>query len=347
MQTDSLESRGAPSWNVRHLARVPRLIRLISEIKSNPRQTPEQLCQTLGISRAQFFEDKKLLAEALGFTFRFNRATRSYEILNDPYLPIVDLQLSEAFALVLAVRQLSAAGDYILTYEAVEGIRKIVASAQPMLRDFLKSALDDVVLRQGFGCDPAILDDLRRACSDHHHVAILYHHYDQDSLWQHDIDPYQLFFKRRALYLDAYDKAAHAFRVFRVNRIKRVEFTGIRGVMVSDYSFAARFQDTFSAFVGEGATTVKVRFTKRIAPYIQESLWHGSQQITPLPDGGILYEVQIGYPKEVAWWAMSWGSEAEILEPAELREYVAEEVRKMAGVYENYRGPNRKDGREV
>lgn len=333
MQTSPLDSEGTLNLSVRHLGRVPRLIRLITEIKANPRQTPARLCHALAISRAQFFEDKKLLEETLGFTFRFNRAKRSYEILNDPYLPIVDLKLSEAFALVLAVRQLSAAGDYILTYEAVEGIRKIVASAQPVLRGFLQSVLDEMVLRQGFGCNSAILEDLRRACSEHHHVAIAYHHYEQDTIWPHDIDPYQLFFKRRALYLDAYDKAARAFRVFRVNRIKRVEFTGIRGVMVSDYSFAARFQDTFSAFVGEGATTVRVRFTKRIAPYIQESLWHGSQQITPLPDGGILYEVRVGYPKEVAWWAMSWGSEAEILEPPELRAYVAEEVRRMAGLY--------------
>jgi predicted DNA-binding transcriptional regulator YafY len=30
---------------------------------------------------------------------------------------------------------------------------------------------------------------------------------------------------------------------------------------------------------------------------------------------------------------MSWGSEAEVLEPPELREYVAEEVRKLGAVY--------------
>ena len=74
-------------------------------------------------------------------------------------------------------------------------------------------------------------------------------------------------------------------------------------------------------------------FTSWIASYIPESLWHGSQQITPLPDGSILYEVQVSYPKEVAWWAMSWGSEAEMLEPPELRAYVAEEVRKMGAIY--------------
>jgi predicted DNA-binding transcriptional regulator YafY len=329
--TDS--SGRASTRDQAQLRRVPRLIRLITEIKTNPRQGPAQLHRILGISRAQFFQDKQQIEAALGFRFRYSRTRRRYEILEDPYLPVVDVQLSEAFALVLAVRQLSAAGDYVLTYEAVEGIRKIVASAQPALRDFLQTVLDEMVWREGFGCNATILEDLRRACNEHHHVVIAYHHYEQDTIWRHDIDPYQLFFKRRALYLDAYDKAARALRVFRVNRIKRVEFTGIRGMMVSDYSFAARFQDTFSAFVGEGATPVKVRFTKRIAPYIQESLWHGSQRITPLPDGGILYEVQVGYPKEVAWWAMSWGSEAEILEPLELRAYVAEEVRRMAVLY--------------
>jgi predicted DNA-binding transcriptional regulator YafY len=320
--------------NAAQLARVTRLIRLITELKTNPRQTPEDLSRALGISRSQYFQDKMLLEEALGFKVQFNRAKHSYEILTDPYLPIVNLKLSEAFALILAVRQLSASGDYILTYEAIEGVQKIVASAQPELRTFLQNVLDETVLRQGFGCDASILESLRQACAEHHHVIITYEHYDQDALWRHTIDPYQLFFRRRALYLDAYDKGAKALRVFRVNRIKRVELTGLSGAIVDDYSFASRFQDTFSTFVGEGRTTVKVRFTKRIAPYIRESLWHWSQRLTPLPEGGLLYEVCVSYPKEMAWWAMSWGSEAEVLEPLELRAYVAAEVRKLGTLYE-------------
>jgi predicted DNA-binding transcriptional regulator YafY len=319
--------------NAAQLARVTRLIRLITEIKTNPRQTPADLSRALGISRSQYFQDKMLLEEALGFKVEFNRAKHSYEILTDPYLPLVELKLSEAFALILAVRQLSASSDYILTYEAIEGVRKIVAAAQPELRSFLENVLDETVLRQGFGCEASILESLRQACAEHHHVIITYEHYDQDTVWRHTIDPYQLFFKRRALYLDAYDKGAKALRVFRVNRTKQVELTGMSGVMVTDYSFARRFQDTFSTFVGEGTTTVRVRFSKRIAPYIKESLWHGSQQLTALPDGGLLYEVCVSYPKEAAWWPMSWGSKAEVLEPPELRAYVAEEVQRLCKLY--------------
>ena len=64
--------------NEAQLARVTRLIRLITEIKTNPRQTPGDLSRALGISRSQYFQDKMLLEEALGFKVEFNRAKHSY-----------------------------------------------------------------------------------------------------------------------------------------------------------------------------------------------------------------------------------------------------------------------------
>ena len=83
--------RDRAARNAAQLARVPRLIRLITEFKTNPRQTPEKLCGTLGISRSQYFQDKTLLEKVFGFKVQFNRAKRSYEILADPYLPILNL----------------------------------------------------------------------------------------------------------------------------------------------------------------------------------------------------------------------------------------------------------------
>ena len=71
--------------NEAQLVRVTRLIRLITEIKTNPRQTPEPLYRTLGISRSWHFQNKTLLESALGFKVRFDRAKQSYEIIADPY----------------------------------------------------------------------------------------------------------------------------------------------------------------------------------------------------------------------------------------------------------------------
>src|SRR5262249_7293887 len=98
--------------------RLTRLINLILETKPNPRQHPEQLWHSLGISKSQFHEDKKALAK-LGFVFRFERKEGCYKISKDPYLPVFNLEAGEVFSLVMAVRQLSAAGDHTLTYDAV------------------------------------------------------------------------------------------------------------------------------------------------------------------------------------------------------------------------------------
>ena len=47
-----------------------------------------------------------------------------FVIDRDPYIPIYDLTLTETFALVMAVRQLSATGDFVLTYDALNAVRE-------------------------------------------------------------------------------------------------------------------------------------------------------------------------------------------------------------------------------
>ena len=66
--------------------RVSRLIRMASEIKTNPQQDPPALIKALGISKPQFYKDKAAL-EKLGFSFRFDRGQKRFLIDRDPYIP--------------------------------------------------------------------------------------------------------------------------------------------------------------------------------------------------------------------------------------------------------------------
>jgi hypothetical protein len=76
-----------------------------------------------------------------------------------------------------------------------------------------------------------------------------------------------------------------------------------------------------------------VRFSKRIAPYIRETCWHSSQKITPQSDGGILFQVEVSEPKEVGWWVLQWGAEAEVLEPKSLRRELQETAERLLTLY--------------
>jgi predicted DNA-binding transcriptional regulator YafY len=128
-----------------------------------------------------------------------------------------------------------------------------------------------------------------------------------------------------------------AYRVFRVNRIRRLTPHPVTVPRRSDYSFARRHRDSFSTFVGDTVEKVVVRFSKRIAPYIRETCWHGSQKITPQKDGSILFEVEVSEPKEAGWWVLQWGAEAEVLEPESLRLELLETAAHLLDLYRRSR----------
>ena len=89
------------------------------------------------------------------------------------------------------------------------------------------------------------------------------------------LDPYQIFFKRRALYLDAYVVAERTVKMFRVNRIRRVTPLGVRlPTPVVPYNFRERHRHSFSVFVGEQVQRVRIKFGPEVRQYITETRWH-------------------------------------------------------------------------
>jgi predicted DNA-binding transcriptional regulator YafY len=314
-----------------------RLLQLAATVKTQVIQTPEQLWQALGIKKAQFHRDKQAL-EKIGFVFHYDRKQKRFVIIKEPFLPVYDLTLTETFALTMAVRQLSAAGDYLLTYDALAAIDKIIANAPGPQRELLIESLRESVLREGFGCQERVFRDLQKALHEQRRVIIQYQPPPADKPQDYTVDPYQLYFKRRALYLDAYCPEIQDYRVFRLNRVSDVRFTGMGFTRHADYNFTERHQHSFSVFVGDKVHTVRVRFSKARAPYIREACWHRSQQLTPQPDGSLIFEVEVNDPREVGWWVLQWGADAEVLEPESLRQELRETAERLVGLYGNSRG---------
>lgn len=313
-----------------------RFLLLAAEVKTNPWQTVQALCRTLGISRAQFYRDKDALKE-IDFVFDYNRTQGRFVIEKDPYLPVYDLTLTETFALSMAVRQLSAAGDYVLTYDALKAIKKIVANAPGTQRDLLVDNLNEAVLQQGFGCQPQVLEDLHRAVLEQQQVQLTYTRPADGIAKTHVVNPYQIYFKRRALYVDVFHSTMGKYLMYRVNRISLVRFTGIKFSRHDDYNFAQRHRNAFSVFVGDAVQKVRVHFTKAIAPLIRETCWHHSQRFTDEKDGTLLFEVEVNDPREVGWWVLGWGAEAEVLEPESLRQELRETAERLIGLYRKKR----------
>lgn len=280
-----------------------------------------------------FYKDRDVLIQ-LGFTFHYDRGQRRFVITHDQYLPVLNLSASETLALIMAVRQLSSTGDYTLTYDAIAALRKVISNTPAELRAFFQASLDDVVLQKGFGCDATVLQDLWRACQEHRRVYITHDRGDGPLEWL--IDPYQIVFKRRALYLDACVVPERTVKMFRINRITRVTFVNMPPIPtpIVPYNFRERHRHSFSVFLGEQVQRVRIKFRPEVRQFITETHWHSSQSIEELPDGCILLQVDVSEAREVGWWALQWGANAEVLEPERLRQEMRETARALVKVYE-------------
>lgn len=314
------------------LKRSFRLIKLIQEVKCTPCQTVDSLRRRLAVSKAQFYKDRAALA-GLGFEFSYDRARGCFVITRDAYLPIENLSISERLSLLMAVRQISAAGDYILSFQGLSAARKLTADLPAPLRETARALFDDLVLREGFGCEREVMEKLQTAVAERRRTVLRYRLPGSDAASEHEVEPYHLFFKRRSLYVEGYSWTEKALRMYRLNRIAAVSFTPMCFSVPGDYDFGRRHRNAFSAFPGESTETVVVRFSSRARDFIAESLWHHSQQIRPQPDGSIRFTVEVAEPREVLWWAFQWGADAEIVKPAWLREEARAQADRMQRAY--------------
>lgn len=78
---------------------------------------------------------------------------------------------------------------------------------------------------------------------------------------------------------------------------------------------------------------VKIRFSADQARYIRERKWAKEQSIIEQADGSIILEMNTSGRWEIKRWVLSFGGEAELLEPAELRKEIAEELRNSLARY--------------
>ena len=89
----------------------------------------------------------------------------------------------------------------------------------------------------------------------------------------------------------------------------------------------------FGMLDDEEALEVVVKFTAEQAPYVQERVWHETQNLQVQADGSLLLRMQASGRFEIVRWLLGWGEHVEVLEPPALRQEVAEHLRLAAQQY--------------
>ncbi len=170
-------------------------------------------------------------------------------------------------------------------------------------------------------CIPA----LQSALLDRRTVRARYYSYSRDEETVRSIDPYQLTYFNGGLYLVGHCHLRQAVRVFAVERIRSLDV--LRSTFTISPTFDAKeyLEGAWGILRGD-LVTVRVLFSKAVARYIEERFWHPSQKLRELDDGRLEVTLRVADTLEVRRWILGYGVQAEVLEPAALREALRAEA---------------------
>lgn len=181
----------------------------------------------------------------------------------------------------------------------------------------------------------SLLDLLVRAVLRNRRVWIAYKNF-QGKVSKGVVEPLSLAVYDHQLYVVVRRTADTERRLYRFSRITdlklRDEFEyPPRG----KYEPSAVFADTFGIVIGEERKPekIRIRLTASWSTHAQTHRWHPSQRVDESADG-VVVQIEVRGCHEVVAWALSFGEDAEVLEPAWLRERVAATARRMAVKYD-------------
>jgi proteasome accessory factor B len=136
-----------------------------------------------------------------------------------------------------------------------------------------------------------------------------------------------------ALYLIGWDEERNARRTFKVERILSASLTPRTFDEPEGEAPASELLRAWDVIADEEPIDVVIRFSPAVAKRAAETRWHPSQVIEEQPDGSLTWRGRIAGSREIRVWIMGWGADAQVLEPASLRDDIAAELSRAASLY--------------
>ncbi len=147
------------------------------------------------------------------------------------------------------------------------------------------------------------------------------------------LEPLTLATYRQGLYLFAQDVEEGRVKTFAVERfqsfVRRRKEKFNRPPEWNPQKFVAA---AFGITVGNPQTVV-VRFSPDVAEFIRERRWHRSQGFLDRPDGSVEVVLRCAITPELKQWILGYAADAQVLEPAELREEIRATLRRAVRRY--------------
>jgi predicted DNA-binding transcriptional regulator YafY len=309
--------------------RLPRLLKLVSTIQHHPGLTADELARECEVVPRQIYRDLKVLDYAGVPIYNDN----GYRVTGDFLLQDISFSLDEALSLLYGLKLLEQ-------QKALFPVKRVKERLLSLLPESLHENIEDIDPRMDVAGGPAadysgkadMFRILNQAMRESKSVEIEYYSFDRDETNKRVIDPYHMAFKDGFWYLVAYCHWRCEERLFRIDRIKHIHLMADKFKATMESPQKPHWNIAWGIELGE-EYIFKVRFFGESARFVRETRFHPHQQVEEGPENSVIFTARACGLRPVCRWVLSFGGEAEVLEPEGLRMMVAEELQKAIKKY--------------
>ena len=191
--------------------------------------------------------------------------------------------------------------------------------------------MKDRILMEKIPSSERFLTDIISAMRDFRVIRLCYQSFRHPEPFCFNVRPYCVkYFKQRWYLLGDSDLGLRIYSLDRFVDMEELEehFEIPKGFDAEEY-----FGNYFGVIIGEEPEDVKIRVVPDQVKYFRTLPLHGSQRETVQEDGSSVFSYHIAPTFDFVQEILSHGADVEVLEPAELRESVADIIAGMASRY--------------
>jgi proteasome accessory factor B len=156
-------------------------------------------------------------------------------------------------------------------------------------------------------------------------VLIAYFSFNSRKTKTYTLDPYRLVYHHGGLYLYARAHEYNEVRTFAVERIQKIDVRDASFEIPSDFNLSEYAKGAFG-IAGGKPVSVEIVFDGEMSGYIRERVWHESQTLEELPQGGVVLRMAVAPGWELKSWIKGFLPFVRVVEPASLRDEIARDL---------------------
>lgn len=310
-----------------------RMRRILEMVRQAPAQGPLPSASTfareLEVSWHTIIRDLNVLRDDEGAPIVYDASRKGYYLEDANWsLPPVTLNQREVFAFSVASRMLQPFRGTPLAMDLQSLFGKIARSLEGRVT-FSADALTEHMTILGEDYVPVNRErwiELAGLIERGQTMAMRYRNFSGQEK-SYVVAPVHLLAYHGNWYVMACTEGKDRPATFALSRI--LSIAPSRDVVPVKRPFDARpfLADAFGITGGEKEIDVHIRFSRDVATYIAERMWHPSQQLALRRDGSLDVRMRVRGRKELIRWVLSWQPDAQVIRPASLRERVQQKLR--------------------